>query len=57
MRDFSWKYFTLTGDVESFMLYNDMNRLSASEQMDEISAAEDEWAATEDEAYGSYLNH
>ncbi|MFD0715094.1 YqzL family protein [Paenibacillus sp. GCM10027626] len=21
MRDFSWKYFSLTGDVEAFMLY------------------------------------
>lgn len=24
MRDFSWKYFTLTGDVEAFMLYKEM---------------------------------
>ncbi|MFD2612754.1 YqzL family protein [Paenibacillus gansuensis] len=23
MRDFTWKYFTMTGDVEAYMLYKD----------------------------------
>ncbi|QHW30427.1 YqzL family protein [Paenibacillus rhizovicinus] len=26
MRNFSWKYFTLTGDVEAFMLYREMEQ-------------------------------
>ncbi|WP_081735178.1 YqzL family protein [Paenibacillus gorillae] len=26
MRNFSWKYFTLTGDVESYMLYKEMDQ-------------------------------
>jgi hypothetical protein len=30
MRDFSWKYFTLTGDVEAFMLYKEMDQLAAA---------------------------
>jgi hypothetical protein len=29
MRNFSWKYFTLTGDVESFMLYKEMTQFGA----------------------------
>jgi len=28
MRDFSWKYFTLTGDVDAFMLYKEMDQLA-----------------------------
>ncbi|MEK4249622.1 YqzL family protein [Paenibacillus sp. FSL W7-1287] len=26
MRDFSWKYFALTGDVESYLLYKEVER-------------------------------
>ncbi len=26
MRDFSWKYFAMTGDVESYLLFKEMNR-------------------------------
>jgi hypothetical protein len=44
MRDFSWKYFTLTGDVESFMLYKEMNKVGAEGRSD-TSAADDEQAA------------
>lgn len=25
MRDFSWKYFAMTGDVESYLLYKEMD--------------------------------
>jgi hypothetical protein len=25
MRDFSWKYFTMTGDVESYLLYKEFD--------------------------------
>ncbi|MFF2887762.1 YqzL family protein [Paenibacillus sp. NPDC057967] len=47
MRDFSWKYFTLTGDVESFMLYKEMDQHglsahpSAAEGLDEELAGEE----------------
>jgi hypothetical protein len=32
MRDFSWKYFTLTGDVESYLLYREVNDGGDEEQ-------------------------
>lgn len=33
MRDFSWKYFSMTGDVESYLLYKEMdNERRASEE-------------------------
>jgi len=37
------------------MLYKEMNQLSASEQMNEIPGTDDDWAASDDEASGSYL--
>ncbi|MFC4103961.1 YqzL family protein [Paenibacillus xanthanilyticus] len=42
MRDFSWKYFTLTGDVDAFLLYKEMDQLSAdglAESQAELDAA------------------
>ncbi|MCQ6558319.1 YqzL family protein [Paenibacillus mendelii] len=33
MRDFSWKYFTLTGDVDAFLLYKEMDQMAASDTM------------------------
>jgi hypothetical protein len=42
MRDFSWKYFTMTGDVESFMLYKEMNQLGAERRSDPLAGAEEE---------------
>ncbi|CAM3959643.1 YqzL family protein [Paenibacillus alkaliterrae] len=50
MRDFSWKYFTLTGDVESFMLYKEMNQFGAEGPADSIAGAEDEFEKMELEA-------
>ncbi len=37
MRDFSWKYFMMTGDVDAYMLYKEMdsNAPSGSEQGEE----------------------
>lgn len=34
MRDFSWKYFTLTGDVESYMLYKEMDQVGTETHPD-----------------------
>jgi len=34
MRNFSWKYFTLTGDVDAFLLYKKMDRLGSAEEAD-----------------------
>ncbi|QYR20131.1 YqzL family protein [Paenibacillus sp. sptzw28] len=31
MRDFSWKYFMLTGDVDAFLLYKQMDQLGRQE--------------------------
>jgi len=44
MRDFSWTYFTLTGDVEAFMLYRETDRLRRDD-----GAAEDRGASEDDE--------
>lgn len=35
MRDFSWKYFTLTGDVESYLLYKEVHHSGDEEQEEE----------------------
>ena len=32
MKDFSWKYFALTGDVESYLLYKEIYNKDASPQ-------------------------
>ncbi|MDQ0058359.1 YqzL family protein [Paenibacillus harenae] len=47
MRDFSWKYFTLTGDVESFMLYKEMDQMGALEQGVAQAGEHDDFAMME----------
>ncbi|REK77400.1 YqzL family protein [Paenibacillus paeoniae] len=42
MRDFSWKYFTLTGDVESFMLYKEMDQYGSSVHPHALEGYEEE---------------
>jgi hypothetical protein len=42
MRNFSWAYFTLTGDVDAYLLYKDMHQLNTNED------AEDELIVEED---------
>ncbi|WP_141506066.1 YqzL family protein [Paenibacillus luteus] len=44
MRNFSWKYFTLTGDVESFMLYKEMAQVGAENGSVESVQDQDELA-------------
>ena len=44
MRDFSWKYFSMTGDVDAYLLYKQIN----GQEGDEPEAEED--AAAEDRA-------
>ncbi|BBH21272.1 hypothetical protein Back11_26170 [Paenibacillus baekrokdamisoli] len=39
MRDFSWKYFTLTGDVDAFLLYKEVDGLALA---DTTSSGDDE---------------
>ncbi|WP_081793629.1 YqzL family protein [Paenibacillus darwinianus] len=46
MRDFSWTYFTLTGDLDAFLLYKQMDDMKASEGADgpgDAFDALDEW--------------
>ncbi|WP_424766223.1 YqzL family protein [Paenibacillus sp. sgz302251] len=45
MRDFSWKYFALTGDVESFMLYKEINQFGEEGRSD-TSAMDEEQTST-----------
>ncbi|WP_127533017.1 YqzL family protein [Paenibacillus kobensis] len=40
MRDFSWKYFALTGSVDAFLLYKEMHQISDAETADEAAAFE-----------------
>jgi len=42
MRDFSWKYFALTGDVESYLLYREVERHRDSIATESIGTNEDE---------------
>jgi hypothetical protein len=38
MRDFSWKYFMMTGDVDAYMLYKEIDDESLDEpDMDDIT--------------------
>ncbi|CAM4326575.1 YqzL family protein [Paenibacillus phoenicis] len=37
MRDFSWKYFAMTGDVDAYLLYKE----ASSEYEEEAAAAEE----------------
>lgn len=37
MRDFSWKYFSLTGNVDAFLLYKEMHQLSEDNSVDDAS--------------------
>lgn len=43
MRDFSWTYFTLTGDVDAYMLYREWDQLEKSSgvNVDAIPGDED----------------
>ncbi|WP_274363382.1 YqzL family protein [Paenibacillus thermotolerans] len=43
MRDFSWKYFTLTGDVDAYMLFKEWDQMQSSTDVhpDEIPGDED----------------
>lgn len=37
MRDFSWKYFAMTGDVDAYMLYKE----AGTESQEESAASEE----------------
>lgn len=39
MRDFSWKVFTVTGDIESYLLYKEHSQLSLNDGNLETAAA------------------
>ncbi|QJC52546.1 YqzL family protein [Paenibacillus albicereus] len=40
MRDFSWTYFTMTGDVESFLLYKEVDQVREAGSAEAAAAAE-----------------
>lgn len=42
MRDFSWKYFALTGDVESYLLYKAVEEHRASIDTEAMGIQEDQ---------------
>ncbi|GGH26666.1 YqzL family protein [Paenibacillus segetis] len=43
MRDFSWKYFTMTGDVDAYLLFKEADGKSEAESMvaEEVIAQEE----------------
>jgi hypothetical protein len=47
MRDFSWRYFSMTGDVESFLLFRQVDQLAAANESAAAAASEadslEEW--------------
>ncbi|GIP15315.1 hypothetical protein J40TS1_09570 [Paenibacillus montaniterrae] len=42
MKDFSWKYFALTGDVESYLLYKEVERFRDSIDTVAVGLGDDE---------------
>lgn len=47
MRNFSWKYFTLTGDVESFLLYREVEQLKLADRLEAVAITDGEDFAEE----------
>ncbi|OPA78417.1 hypothetical protein BVG16_11075 [Paenibacillus selenitireducens] len=35
MRDFSWKYFAMTGDVDAYMLYKEVNSQNIETELED----------------------
>jgi len=40
MRDFSWKYFALTGNVDAFLLYKEMHQISEADTAEDAASHE-----------------
>ncbi|WP_135546771.1 YqzL family protein [Paenibacillus cymbidii] len=52
MRDFSWNYFSMTGDVDAYMLFKQMETKPMQAEYEDDYWDEDE----AEETYGSALN-
>ncbi len=50
MRTFSWEYFTLTGDVDAYLLYRDMHLINNHHDAEDELVEEEEQQTT-----GNYL--
>ncbi|PLT46531.1 hypothetical protein B8V81_4962 [Paenibacillus pasadenensis] len=50
MRDFSWTYFAMTGDVESFLLYKEVDQVREAGSAEAAAAAEAAAQEAADEA-------
>jgi hypothetical protein len=46
MRDFTWNYFSMTGDVDAYLFYKEMNSVETEE---EEASDQDLWGLEEDE--------
>ncbi|MDB5052273.1 MAG: YqzL-like protein [Bacilli bacterium] len=42
MRDFTWNYFSMTGDVDAYLLYKEIS-LDESEEADPDNEPVDDW--------------
>ncbi len=42
MRTFSWEYFTLTGDVDAYLLYKDMHTIDMNQDIEDERIEEEE---------------
>jgi hypothetical protein len=43
LRDFPWRYFTLTGDIDAYLLYKQHEQLALTDY-EESLVEDDEWA-------------
>lgn len=41
MRDFSWKYFSITGDVDAYLLYKEVSVPNRNEEEEEETEEDD----------------
>jgi len=46
MRAFSWEYFTLTGDVDAYLLYKDMHQIDIQQDVEDELLDEEEQQAS-----------
>jgi hypothetical protein len=46
MRDFSWNYFTMTGDVESYLLFKEIDHQASVEPEEEEDLIPDDMELT-----------
>ncbi len=43
MRDFTWQVFTMTGNVDAYLLFKDLHETGTEEELEEAADAASDW--------------